>query len=76
MNATSPTDIPFLPAVLSPLLPRPSQSSLVTLLGNRQVRLLSWNMKTVGKFFCCSRCRGFAVADMALIFPVAIRGSL
>ena len=30
----------FLPAVLSPLSSRPSKSSPVTLLGNRQVRLL------------------------------------
>ena len=29
---------------------RPSKSSPVTLLGNRQVRLLSWNKKAVGKF--------------------------
>ena len=28
----------------------PSKSSPVTLLGNRQVRLLSWNNEIVGKF--------------------------
>lgn len=30
----------------------------------------------VGKSSCCSRCRGFAVADLALIFPVAVCDSL
>ena len=41
----------LLAAVLSLLLPRPSKSSPVTLLGNRQVRLLSLEQENCREVF-------------------------